>query len=134
MMGFTREMERIAELSLMLVIGRVVSACWWEMADWRAVLPALFVFFVARPASVFISLAGSRAERDQKHIIGWMGIRGVGAFYYAMLGIEQAGEALRPLLPVVLDTIVLSVFVHSASAGFALKRYHRRYCEPVRQP
>lgn len=130
MMGFTREMERIAEFSLMLIIGCVVSAHWREMLDWRAVVPAIFLFVVARPLSVYLAMAGSQADREQKRIIGWMGIRGVGAFYYIVLGIEQAGDTLRVLLPAVLDTIVLSVLLHGATAGYALNAYFRRYQEP----
>ncbi|PXX07046.1 sodium/hydrogen exchanger family protein [Paraburkholderia tropica] len=130
MMGFTREMERIAELSLMLIIGCVVSAHWREMADWRAVVPALFLLFVARPLSAYLSMAGSWAGRDQKRIMGWVGIRGVGAFYYIVLGIEEAGASLRDLLPIVLNTIVLSVLLHGATAGCALHLYLRRYQKP----
>ncbi|ABE36097.1 sodium/proton antiporter, CPA1 family [Paraburkholderia xenovorans LB400] len=133
MMGFTLEMERIAELSLMLLIGCVVSAHWREMLDAKAVLPALFLFFVARPLSVYTAMAGSQADGGQKRIIGWMGIRGVGAFYYAVLGIQEAGDTLRALLPAVLDTIVLSVLVHGSTAGYALQRYFRRYREPKEQ-
>ena len=34
-----------------------------------------------------------------------MGIRGVGAFYYIAMGIDEAGGMPRPLLPMVLDAI-----------------------------
>lgn len=127
MMGFTLEMERLAELSLMLIIGCVVSAHWREMLDWRAAAPALFLFCVARPLSVYAALAVSQADREQKGVMGWMGIRGVGAFYYMTLGLEESGETLRTLLPAVLDTITLSVFLHGSTAGFVLRRYFGRY-------
>lgn len=127
MMGFTLEMERLAELSLMLIIGCVVSAHWREMLDWRAAAPAFFLFVVARPLSVYAALAASQADREQKAVMGWMGIRGVGAFYYMTLGLEEAGGPLRTLLPAVLDTIALSVFLHGSSAGFVLRRYFGRY-------
>ncbi|WP_118183057.1 cation:proton antiporter [Paraburkholderia phosphatilytica] len=123
MLGFTLEIERIAELSLMLIIGCVVSAHWRAMLDVHAVLPALFLFFVVRPLSVLVSMAGSRADRAQRMLMGWMGIRGVGAFYYIAMGIDETRGALRPLLPVVLDTIVLSVLLHGSTAGYALARY-----------
>lgn len=127
MMGFTLEIEHIAELSLMLIMGCVVSAHWRDMLGWHAVLPALFLFFVARPLAVFAAMSGSRSDREQRRLMGWMGIRGVGAFYYIVMGIDKAGGTLLPLLPAVLDTIVLSVLLHGSTAGYALNRYFRRY-------
>ncbi|MFT4063601.1 cation:proton antiporter [Paraburkholderia sp.] len=126
MMGFTLEMERIAELSLMLIIGCVVSAHWRDMLDVRAVLPAMFLFFVARPLSVVVAMAGARIDGSQRHLIAWMGIRGVGAFYYLMFGLQHARGAIAPLLPAVLDAIVLSVLLHGSTANYLLRRYFDR--------
>ncbi len=123
MMEFTVEIERLAECFLMLLIGCVVSAHWRELLAPMAWIPALFLFFVARPVSTYVAMWGSDAARLPRHVMAWMGIRGVGAFYYAMFGLEQAPAQLRPLLPIVLDTIVLSVFIHGATAGYTLKRY-----------
>ncbi len=125
MTDFTLEIERIAEFSLMLLIGCMVSAHWREMIDWQPVLYALVLVFVARPVAVFVSMAGSNADAQQRRLMAWMGIRGVGAFYYAVWGIEQAGDLLRPVLPIALDAIVISVMLHGATAGYALGRYFR---------
>ncbi|WP_410451435.1 cation:proton antiporter [Paraburkholderia sp. 31.1] len=126
MMGFMREMERLAELSLMLIIGCVVSAHWREMFDLRAVLPAVFLFFVARPLSVVVAMMGARIDNSQRHLMAWMGIRGVGAFYYLMFGLEYVRGAMTPLLPAVLDAIVLSVLLHGSTANYLLRRYFDR--------
>jgi NhaP-type Na+/H+ or K+/H+ antiporter len=119
-------MERIAELSLMLIIGCVVSAHWRDMLSLHAALPAIFLFFVARPLSVVVAMFGARVDSSQRYLIGWMGIRGVGAFYYLMFGLQHARGAMTPLLPVVLDAIVLSVLLHGSSANCLLRRYFDR--------
>jgi len=126
MTGFTLEIERLAEFSVLLIIGCVISAHWREMLDLRAVLCALVLVFVARPLAVIAAMAGSHADTPQRVLMAWMGIRGVGAFYYAVWGIDQAGDALRPVLPAALDAIVLSVVLHGATAGYVLERYYRR--------
>jgi NhaP-type Na+/H+ or K+/H+ antiporter len=123
MMGFTLEMERIAEMSLMLIIGCVVSAHWREMLDVRAALPAVFLLFVARPLSVVVAMFGARIDNSQRYLMAWMGIRGVGAFFYLMFGLEYARGAMAPLLPAVLDAIVLSVLLHGSTANYLLRRY-----------
>ena len=126
MTGFTLEIEHFVEVSLLLIIGAVMSAHWREMLDGRAVLFALAVVFVVRPVAVFVSMAGACADGQQRRLMAWMGIRGVGAFYYAVWGIGQAGAALRPVLPVVLDAILISVILHGSTADYALARYFRR--------
>lgn len=125
MTGFTLEIEHLAEFSLMLLIGCLVSAHWREMLQWRPLLYALVLVFVARPVAVLIAMVGSSADAQQRGLMGWMGIRGVGAFYYAVWGIDQAGDLLRPVLPVALDAIVISVLLHGSTATYALGRYFR---------
>ncbi|WP_322013853.1 cation:proton antiporter [Paraburkholderia sp. J12] len=126
MTGFTLEIEHFAEFSVLLVIGCVISAHWREMLDPRAVLFALVLIFVVRPLSVLIAMTGAQADRQQRRLMAWMGIRGVGAFYYAVWGIALAGDALRPVLPAALDAIAISVLLHGSTAGGMLGRYYRR--------
>ena len=53
-----------------------------------------------------------------------LGIRGVGAFYYLLYGLEQVrAPLLAPIVPIVFATIVLSVVLHGASATALLHRY-----------
>ncbi|MEI7292379.1 cation:proton antiporter [Paraburkholderia tropica] len=125
MTGFTLEIEHFAELSVLLIIGCVVSAHWREMLDWRAVSFALVLVFVVRPLAVLVSMIGARADSRQRCLMAWMGIRGVGAFYYAVWGLAEAGDVLRPVLPAALDAIVISVLLHGSTAGYVLGRYYR---------
>jgi len=127
MMGFSVEVERFVELGLMVVIGSVVSAHWRELIHWSVVWPVLFLFIVARPLGSTLSLIGSSMGRQQRFLSGWLGLRGVGAFYYLLFSLEQAGQdRVGPLVPIILATIVLSVFVHGASATPLLNRYLSR--------
>ncbi|MFP3642975.1 cation:proton antiporter [Paraburkholderia sp. SIMBA_054] len=127
MMAFAVEIERIVELGLMLLVGSVVSAHWRELLDWHAIWPALFLLLVARPIGTALSLYGSSFDRQQRIMTAWMGIRGVGAFYYLLFALEHSRSAVRPLAPAILATIAISVFAHGCSATPALKHYMRRY-------
>ncbi|MCO4876684.1 hypothetical protein VOI32_19120 [Paraburkholderia caribensis] len=84
MMAFAVEIERIVEFALMLLVGSVISAHWRELLDWHAIWPALFLLLVARPIGTALSLYGSAFDRQQRILTAWMGIRGVGAFYYLL--------------------------------------------------
>jgi NhaP-type Na+/H+ or K+/H+ antiporter len=124
MMSFAVEIERIVELGLMLLIGSVVSAYWRELLSWWVILPVLAVFFIVRPISAAISLLRSSLSRQQRLLIAWLGIRGVGAFYYLLFAIEQSPPAaIRQIIPLVLATIVASVFLHGTSATVLMDRY-----------
>jgi sodium/hydrogen antiporter len=89
--------------------------------------PVLFLLLVARPLATTISLVGSSLDTHQRWLVGWLGIRGVGAFYYLLFSLERAGkDQLEPIAPIVLASIVLSVVLHGASATTLLRRYFNR--------
>ncbi|VXB08623.1 CPA1 family Na(+)/H(+) antiporter [Burkholderia sp. 8Y] len=127
MMGFSVEVERFIELGLMVMIGSFASAHWRELLHWSVIWPVLFLFIVARPLGSTLSLAGSSLDRQQRLLSAWLGLRGVSAFYYLLFCFEKAGHrVIDPLLPIIVAAIVLSVFLHGASAGVLLDRYLRR--------
>lgn len=125
MMAFSVEIERLVELALMLIIGSVVSLHWRELLHGSVIWPVLVLLFIARPAGVMISLLGSGLDLHQRLLSGWLGIRGVGAFYYLLYGLEQVRTpVLAPIIPIVLATIVLSVVLHGGTATALLHRYY----------
>ncbi|WP_087049570.1 cation:proton antiporter [Caballeronia ptereochthonis] len=124
--GFTIELERIAEVAIMLVVGAVLATMWRELFTWQvgALIGALFL--VLRPAAVEASLIGSYATAPQRRLMGWFGIRGVGSFYYLLYAIEHAPQDVAaPLVPFVIATITASVVVHGITATPLMKRYQR---------
>ncbi|MFC0397027.1 cation:proton antiporter [Paraburkholderia rhizosphaerae] len=126
MMAFAVEIEQTVELVLMLLIGSVVSAHWRELLEWRAIWPALALLLVVRPLSALAALAGSSATWPQRLLAGWLGIRGVGAFYYLMFAIERLQRVAQDAaLAVVMAAIVGSVLLHGVSATLLLDRYLR---------
>jgi NhaP-type Na+/H+ or K+/H+ antiporter len=126
MMAFSVEIERLVELALMLIIGSVISLHWRELLHWSVIWPVLVLLFIARPAGVMISLVGSSLNVHQRLLSGWLGIRGVGAFYYLLYGLEQVkAPVLAPIIPIVLATIVLSVVLHGGTATALLHRYFK---------
>ncbi|WP_447981899.1 cation:proton antiporter [Achromobacter kerstersii] len=125
MMAISVGLERFVELALMLIIGCVVSACWRDLLGVMPLVVIAVLFMAVRPASVLLSLAGSTLDRRQRWLAGWLGIRGVGTFYYLLLAMEQAPRGVtQSLAPVLLAAIVGSVLVHGVSAQPLLRRYH----------
>ncbi|MCD6049955.1 MAG: Na+/H+ antiporter, partial [Verrucomicrobia bacterium] len=68
----------------------------------------------------------SSVERDQRLMISWFGIRGIGSLFYLLLVIRHdvPEEIARVLLSVTLWVIAVSVVVHGVSVT-ALMNWYR---------
>jgi NhaP-type Na+/H+ or K+/H+ antiporter len=123
-LGFTIELERIAEVAIMLMIGSVLATFWRALFTWQTLALIVALFVVVRPISVSAALLGSSATGPQRRLMSWFGIRGVGSFYYLMYALEHAPRsAAAPLIPLVIGVITASVIVHGISSTPLMNRY-----------
>ncbi len=122
---FKEHLERLSELTLVLLLGGMVSLHDWT---WRTVGTAAFLFLVARPVSVMLGLAGSGTPLRVRMITGWFGVRGIGSVYYLMYAINHGMPHFlsRELIQIVVVTIMLSIVVHGTSVKPLLDRFWRR--------
>ena len=124
--GFNGQLERLAELVVVMVAGAMLSYTY--LPD-RAVWFLLLLFFVARPVAVWLGLVGATGvSRDQRLLISWFGIRGVGSIFYLMYAINHGlPEALaKELIAITLVTVAASILVHGISVTPLMSLYARR--------
>jgi NhaP-type Na+/H+ or K+/H+ antiporter len=121
---FKEHLERLSELTLVLLLGGMVSVHEWE---WANVGTALFIFMVARPLSVFAGLWGSTAPMRVRAITGWFGVRGIGSVYYLMYAINHGLPYMlsRDLIQTTIVVIMLSILVHGTSVKPLMDRFWR---------
>lgn len=125
-LGFTVELERIAEVVVMLMVGSVLATFWHALFTWQVALVVVVLFVIARPLSVQVSLLGSATTRTQRWLISWFGIRGVGSFYYLLYALENASHAaVVPLIPLILGVIAASVILHGITSTPLMERYRK---------
>lgn len=123
--GFNERLERIAEVALVLVIGAMLSYVSISVVGaWVLVL----LLLVVRPVSVWLGLMGSPMARDQRVLISWFGIRGIGSIYYVMYAINHGlPRALaEDILAFTLVTVAVSIVLHGISVTPLMDRYARR--------
>ncbi|MBR8047445.1 cation:proton antiporter [Burkholderia multivorans] len=126
-LGFTIELERIAEAVVMTMVGSVLATLPGPLITWRALALAALLFVVVRPLAVRLTLAGSRATIAQRRLMAWFGIRGIGSFYYLLFALEHGPtDTVRPLSAPVLAVVSASVVAHGISATPLMNWYHRR--------
>ena len=122
---FKEHLERLSELTLVLLLGGMVTFNDW---NWRTCGTAAFLFLVARPLSVMLGLAGSSASWRIRGITGWFGVRGIGSVYYLMYAINHGlpGPMARDFIEITVVVIMLSILVHGTSTNFIMDRFWRK--------
>jgi NhaP-type Na+/H+ or K+/H+ antiporter len=124
-LGFNEQLERIAELVIVLIVGAMLP---YTQPDWSTFAFVLLLFLVFRPLSVWIGLLGTSVSGDQRLLISWFGIRGIGSIYYLMFALNHGlPEVLSgPAITLTLTTIAVSIVVHGISVTPLMNLYTRR--------
>jgi NhaP-type Na+/H+ or K+/H+ antiporter len=123
--GFNERLERIAEVAIVLVVGAMLSYIRPPAgAGWFVLLLLLFV----RPVSVWLGLLGAQVSRDQRMLISWFGIRGIGSIYYLMYAINHGlpRTLAEEITALTLTMVAVSIVVHGISVTPLMKLYGRR--------
>jgi sodium/hydrogen antiporter len=122
---FNEQIEKVAELTLVLVVGAML---WYS-----APLPAIawfvpLVLLVLRPLSAALAIPGGRLQPAQALMIGWFGIRGIGSVFYLLLALRHGvgGASAQMLVSLTLWTVTASIVVHGLSGQPLMRLYARR--------
>jgi NhaP-type Na+/H+ or K+/H+ antiporter len=123
--GFNEQLERIAEVAVVLVVGAMLSYTYLHAS---AVWFVPLLLLVVRPVSVWLGLLGAPVLRDQRILISWFGIRGIGSIYYLMYAINQGlPRALaEELVALTLTMVAASIVLHGISVTPLMSLYGRR--------
>jgi NhaP-type Na+/H+ or K+/H+ antiporter len=120
--AFNEQLEKLAELALVLVLGamlayaRPVAAVWWFVP---------LVLLVLRPLTVVASIPGEALNRPQQAMLGWFGIRGIGSVYYLVFALRHGIEPdlAGTLVSLTLWTVAASIVAHGITAQPLMRRY-----------
>jgi NhaP-type Na+/H+ or K+/H+ antiporter len=106
--------EKFAELSIVLLIGSMVTLSGLSQPGWSGWLLVPLLLLVVRPLAVLASLVGSGLPRGERLFLGWFGVRGIGSLYYVAfavsagtLGAENDVEVVWTAIACVLCSIAL---------------------------
>lgn len=119
---FKEHIERISELTLVLLLGGMVSVQNW---NWDTVGMAAFLFLIARPVSVLLGLIGSDSSMRVRSITGWFGVRGIGSIYYLMFAINHGlpKNLAQDLIQITIVVVMLSIVIHGTSVKPLFDRF-----------
>jgi len=119
----TTVVEKLGELSALLLLGSVLPIAGLLEIGWPVVVAAAALIFVVRPASVLVALLGARLRRRQRVFIAWFGIRGIGSIYYLGFAFASLTPAdAQPLFSAVAVAIIASVVLHGVTSASFTRR------------
>jgi len=116
--AFGARLERLVEAGVVLALGAALSGLSFVARDW---LFAVLLIALLRPLSVWLSvrphwLAGERdAGMQQRRLVAWFGIRGVGSLFYLLFALEHGAPNGQTLVGATLVCVALSIVLHGVS-------------------
>jgi NhaP-type Na+/H+ or K+/H+ antiporter len=114
---FTEQVERLLMAVLMVFFGLMTGDGTLLLGlTWSIVLTALLTLFAVRPVAAWVSLIGAPQPIEEKAIIGFFGIRGLGSLYYMAFATSAATFTGEPTLwSTVFLVILISVVIHGTT-------------------
>jgi NhaP-type Na+/H+ or K+/H+ antiporter len=123
--GFNGQMERIAELAVVLMVGAMLP---FTLHSANVLGLLMLLFFIIRPMSVWLGLLGAPISQDQRFMIAWFGIRGIGSIYYLMYALHHGlpHPLAEQLVAITLAAVTFSILLHGISVRPIMHFYWKR--------
>ena len=130
---FNDQLERIAEVAVVLIAGAML---YYIDIDLITVVFVALMLLVVRPVSVWLGLLGAPVSQDQRILISWFGIRGIGSIYYLMFAVNRGvpDAIAHQLVGLTLALVATSIVVHGISVTPLMNLYVRRKARDSRRP
>ncbi len=120
--GFIDQIERVVMVIILIGFGGLLASGVLNSLTWPGVIVGFCFLFLVRPLTGLLGMAGSGLPFLGKFAVAFLGVRGVGSFYYLAYGQHHASFAQLPQLWSAISFVVLlSVVTHGICASKLLK-------------
>lgn len=130
--GFGASIERLVEAGAVLAVGVALPG---RSPGWAALLFALLLVGLVRPLSVWAVVRQGMMTTQQRRLVAWFGIRGLGSLYYLAFALEHGvpSALAGTLIDATLLAIAVSIVLHGLSSTKLMAAYQRRRGPPERE-
>ena len=121
LLDFNIQIERLAEIAIVILIGALLAGLSWE---WPSFVLAALILFVIRPVAVWLTFLRSGLARGRILRLAWFGMRGVGSLYYLAFALHHGDPApwWGSVANATLVCIALSILLHGVTATPLMRR------------
>jgi len=120
---FVDQSADMASMISWLVFGALAVPVMQDTWSWTLMAYAVLSLTVVRMLPVAVALLGVGLDRFSVLFVGWFGPRGLASVIFALIALEDLGDAGRDVVAVMSLTILLSVVAHGFSAVPAANRF-----------
>ncbi|MDA3042481.1 potassium/proton antiporter [Campylobacter sp. JMF_01 NE2] len=110
------------QIVVFLTLGLLVFPSDLPQIAHNAIILSLVLIFIARPASVFISLIKSKYSKFEKFYISWVGLRGAVPIILATYPYVYHLEESHIIFNIVFFMVLISVLIQGTTINFAAKK------------
>jgi len=121
LMRFHDGMAWLMQIAMFLTLGLLVFPLRIVPVIGAGIVVALFLMFVARPASVFVSLAISRLSWREKTFVAWAGLRGAVPVILATFPLLAGIPKAPTIFNLVFFIVLFSVLLQGTTLGLAAR-------------
>jgi len=122
LMSFFDGMSWLFQIGLFILLGLLVFPSRLLDVAPTGVVLSLFLIFIARPLTIFISLAFSQFTRKEKIFISWAGLKGASPIVFASLVATQLGSNANIIFDLVFFAVLISALLQGSTLRYVAKR------------
>jgi NhaP-type Na+/H+ or K+/H+ antiporter len=126
------ELVEIVKLAIFAVFGSLLTLHGLFADGWAAIAVVLTTFLIARPAAVWIALAGTRVRASTKAFMAWFGPKGVATMAFSLLILSRQIDAGQRIFDIAALAVFTSIIVHGLTDTAGTNWIARRHPAPER--
>ena len=113
--GHSEELVEVVKLAIFTVFGSLLTLHGLSSGSWGALALVAATFLLARPAAVWLALAGTGLRSSTKAFMAWFGPKGVATMAFSLLILSRQISAAAQIFDVAALAVVASILVHGLS-------------------
>jgi sodium/hydrogen antiporter len=120
------ELVEIVKLGIFAVFGSLLTIHGLFSDGWAAVAVVVATFLIARPAAVWVALAGTHVSASTKAFMAWFGPKGVATMTFSLLILSRQIDAGQRIFNIAALAVFTSILVHGLTDTPGTKWIARR--------
>jgi NhaP-type Na+/H+ or K+/H+ antiporter len=126
----TEEIVEVVKLGIFAVFGSLLTIHGLFADGWAAVAVVAGTFLLARPAAIWVALAGTGLDRASKAFMAWFGPKGVATMAFSLLILSRQIEAGERIFNIAALAVFASILLHGLTDTPGTNWMARRSSEP----